>query len=133
MPRQEELPVKNRIALWASSLALCLGAAAPGHAAPPPAGENVTYAYAQVLRVTPVHGMAAVRVPEKRCEVRNDGRPSKGCRTVQVERNARGIVGYDVEYQYKGEAFMSRLRRDPGSRLRIRVTITPVQGAERVH
>jgi hypothetical protein len=34
-------------------------------------------------------------------------------------------VGYDVAYQYKGEQYMSRLPHDPGSRLRIRITVVP--------
>ena len=47
------------------------------------------------------------------------------CRTVDVEREERRVVGYDVEYQYKGEKYMSRLDQDPGSRLRIRIAVTP--------
>jgi uncharacterized protein YcfJ len=47
------------------------------------------------------------------------------CRTVEVERNERRLAGYDVEYQYKGETYMSRLAGDPGNRLRIRVSVTP--------
>lgn len=47
------------------------------------------------------------------------------CRTVEVERDERRIAGYDVEYQYKGEKYMSRLSADPGNRLRIRIAITP--------
>jgi uncharacterized protein YcfJ len=143
-----------------------------------PAGENVTYAYAQVMRVTPVYTMVRVRVPEQRCETgavrdgsdgttgtvvgaivggalgnqvgKGDGRkastiagaviggaigrkvdrnsgsaPGTRCRTVDVEREERRIVGYDVEYQYKGDKYMSRLDQDPGSRLRIRIAVTP--------
>lgn len=70
---------------------------------PPPAPENVTFAYAQVLRATPVY---------------------------RVEPTGRRLLGYDVEYQYKGDTYMSRLDRDPGSRLRIRVAITPEGGDE---
>lgn len=47
------------------------------------------------------------------------------CRMVDVEREERRITGYDVEYQYKGEKYMSRLAADPGNRLRIRIAITP--------
>ena len=35
------------------------------------------------------------------------------------------MVGYDVEYMYKGEKYMSRLPYDPGNRLRVRVSVTP--------
>lgn len=33
--------------------------------------------------------------------------------------------GYDVEYRYRGEVFVSRLDHDPGDRLRIRVAVIP--------
>ena len=69
-----------------------------------PAETNVTHAYAQVLRVTPVWGRVG---------------------------GERRVVAYDVEYQYKGDVFMSRLDRDPGSRLRIRVSVTPVEDTGR--
>lgn len=57
---------------------------------------------------------------------RNHG-PASGnrCRTVMVERDERRIVGYDVEYQYKGDKYMSRLDKDPGNRLRVRVSVVP--------
>ena len=64
--------------------------------------ENVTYAYAQVLRASPVYEAGFSRAPAP-----------------------RKIVGYDVEYQYKGEKYMSRLVRDPGNRLRVRVSVVP--------
>lgn len=50
---------------------------------------------------------------------------SRGCRLVEVEREDPVIVGYDVEYMYKGEKYMSRLPYDPGNRLRIRVSVMP--------
>jgi uncharacterized protein YcfJ len=54
------------------------------------------------------------------------GAPEAGvCRTVQVLYQERRLVGYDVEYFYKGEKYMSRLAADPGSRLRIRIAVVP--------
>ena len=50
---------------------------------------------------------------------------ARGCRVVEVEREEVRVVGYDVEYMYKGEKYMSRLPFDPGNRLRIRVSVTP--------
>jgi uncharacterized protein YcfJ len=47
------------------------------------------------------------------------------CRPADAERVERRLVGYDVEYQYKGETYMSRLPSDPGNRLRVRVTVVP--------
>lgn len=168
-------PLRPYLALaLGSSLALAL----PAWASPPPAEENVTYAYAQVLRATPVYAIVRVRAPEQRCVERDGGDPTGGtvagaviggalghqagkgdgrkaatvagaviggaigrrvdrndgsagtrCRTVEVERNERRIVGWDVEYQYKGDTYMSRMDYDPGSRLRIRVAISPDEGA----
>jgi len=57
---------------------------------------------------------------------KNNGSAAGGrCRTVEVEREERRLTGYDVEYQYKGEKYMSRLERDPGNRLRVRVSVMP--------
>ena len=48
------------------------------------------------------------------------------CRDVNSVNEQRRIVGYDVEYRYRGEVYMSRLDYDPGERLRVRVSVTPV-------
>lgn len=37
----------------------------------------------------------------------------------------REIIGYDVEYRYRGDVYMSRLDYNPGDRLRVRVSVTP--------
>lgn len=50
---------------------------------------------------------------------------SGNCHAVEVEQVERRLVGYDVEYQYKGETYMSRLPADPGNRVRVRVTVVP--------
>lgn len=47
------------------------------------------------------------------------------CEQRREEAVERQQVGYDVQYRYRGELFQSRLREDPGDRLRIRVQITP--------
>ncbi|HAI59179.1 MAG TPA: hypothetical protein DCM32_04810 [Xanthomonadaceae bacterium] len=58
---------------------------------------------------------------------RNDGSASRGgCRVVEVEREERRIASYDVEYVHRGQTFMSRLPYDPGDRLRVRVSVQPV-------
>lgn len=53
----------------------------------------------------------------------------RGCQIVEVEREEQRVVGYDVEYMYKGEKYMSRLPYDPGNRLRIRVSVVPDDSA----
>lgn len=58
---------------------------------------------------------------------RNDGSASRGgCRMVDVEREQRRVASYDVEYMHQGQTFMSRLPYDPGDRLRVRVSVQPV-------
>lgn len=47
------------------------------------------------------------------------------CQIIDVEREERRIAGYDVEYQFKGDIYMSRLAYDPGNKLRVRVAVSP--------
>lgn len=47
------------------------------------------------------------------------------CRVVEVGREFRRPIAYDVDYVYKGIKFRSRLPEDPGNRLKLRVSITP--------
>lgn len=47
------------------------------------------------------------------------------CRQVSSVSEQRRIVGYDVEYKYRGEVYVSRLNYDPGERLRVRVNVQP--------
>lgn len=119
--------------------------------------ENVSYAYADVLRAIPTYEINRIVEPVVQCGEEEldasvlanagDGLapngpaqkaaadasgPGKGseaaappCRTVMVEREERRISGYDVEYRYKGELYLSRMDVDPGNKLRIRVTVAP--------
>lgn len=61
----------------------------------------------------------------RRIDKNNGSAEGTRCRTVEVVREERRLTGYDVEYQYKGEKYMSRLANDPGNRLRIRVSVIP--------
>lgn len=47
------------------------------------------------------------------------------CRDVDSGVEERRIVGYDVEYRYRGETYLARLSYDPGERIRVRVTVAP--------
>ena len=49
------------------------------------------------------------------------------CRVVQDAAAERRVVAYDVQYRYRGDVYMSRLSYDPGARLRVRVSIEPVE------
>ena len=60
---------------------------------------------------------------------RNGDRTYEGtetrCRDVSSVSEQRRIAGYDVEYRYRGEVYVSRLNYDPGERLRVRVSVAP--------
>jgi uncharacterized protein YcfJ len=47
------------------------------------------------------------------------------CQQVNTVSDQRRIIGYDVEYRYRGEVYTSRLNYDPGERLRVRVQVQP--------
>ena len=106
--------------------------------------ENVRYDYAQVLRVTPVYQTLTATRMEQRCDPasanritravgaikerlrRDEDKQAANCRAVPVEREFRRPIAYDVDYVYKGAKYRSRLADDPGNRLRIRVSVSPV-------
>ncbi|CAA9312674.1 MAG: hypothetical protein AVDCRST_MAG71-794 [uncultured Lysobacter sp.] len=113
--------------------------------------ENVRYAYAQVLRVTPVYQTLTATRTERRCDpsvvddnsklsrvvgavkdaLRRDPSESEQvsrCRQVPVVQEFHRPIAYDVDYTYRGGKYRSRLPEDPGNRLRIRVSIMPMPG-----
>ena len=92
--------MNRKLALTAALVALLAVSVSKAQANRDGGAENVTYDYAQVLRVEPIY---------------------------EIVRTERQVVAYDVEYQYKGEKYMSRLPYDPGNRLRIRVSVMPEQ------
>lgn len=49
-----------------------------------------------------------------------------GCRMVPVNREFQRPIAYDVDYVHHGVKYRSRLPYDPGDRLRVRVSITPI-------
>lgn len=49
----------------------------------------------------------------------------RNCRIIEVPREFRRPIAYDVDYVYKGTKYRSRLPEDPGNRLRVRVSVTP--------
>ena len=51
------------------------------------------------------------------------------CRTVPVAKEFQRPIAYDVDYMYKGMKYRSRLAEDPGTRLRIRISVTPYESA----
>lgn len=110
--------------------------------------ENVRYDYAQVLGVNPVYQVLKTSRMEQVCDVvkKTDSGNSlsrvmgavkerlggsseddefENCRMEPVAREFRRPIAYDVDYVYKGSKFRTRMGRDPGNRLRVRVSITP--------
>lgn len=49
----------------------------------------------------------------------------RNCKVVEVPREFRRPIAFDVDYVYKGTKYRSRLPEDPGNRLRVRVSVTP--------
>lgn len=49
------------------------------------------------------------------------------CRRIDERVSERRIVGYDVQYRYRGDVYMSYLDYDPGERMRVRVSVTPAE------
>jgi len=47
------------------------------------------------------------------------------CEIVDDYVERKEVIGYDVQYRFRGEVFSSRLSYDPGEKLRIRVAISP--------
>ena len=45
------------------------------------------------------------------------------CRMVEAWESR--TIGYDVTYDYRGRSYTSMMERDPGSRVRLRVTVEP--------
>jgi uncharacterized protein YcfJ len=48
------------------------------------------------------------------------------CHDVATIDERRRLLGYDVEYRYRGEVYATRLAYDPGVRVRVRVDVTPM-------
>lgn len=53
-------------------------------------------------------------------------RSGEDCRVIPVDREFRRPIAYDVDYVHHGVKYRSRLPYDPGNRLRVRVSITPI-------
>ena len=109
--------------------------------------ENVRYDYAQVLSVRPVYQVLRTTAMERVCDPREpaisatlarvmsavrsrgsgdrDEEDARNCRMEPVAKEHRRTIAYEVDYMYRGSKFRTRMDRDPGNRLRIRVSIAP--------
>ena len=50
------------------------------------------------------------------------------CEIVDRIEERRELTGYDVTYRYKGELFHTRTGEHPGTRIPLRVTVSPARG-----
>lgn len=53
--------------------------------------------------------------------------PEPRCRIVDDGGEESRLIGYDVQYRYRGDVYGSRLRNDPGDRVRVRVSVEPAE------
>jgi uncharacterized protein YcfJ len=49
------------------------------------------------------------------------------CETVDHRETREEVIGYRVKYRYKGETYYTRMERDPGDTLRVRVSVRPIE------
>lgn len=145
--------------------------------------QGVRYAWADVLRVDPVHERVQVREPREECDDndyrysrdadhsaagtvigalvggalgntlgKGDGRraatvagavvggavghstgsrqsaySAPRCHIVDTVGEESRLIGYDVQYRYRGDVYGSRLQNDPGDRIRVRVIVEPAE------
>ncbi len=108
--------------------------------------ENVRFDYAQVLAVRPISQVLRTTNMERVCRDpahpermipdapanssagRSGRQPQSGmrnCKMAPVVREFRRTISYEVDYIYRGARFRTRMDRDPGNRLRIRISIMP--------
>ena len=52
-------------------------------------------------------------------------RSEKVCHVVNEPREELELTGYRVTYQYAGETHTTKMARDPGKYLRVRVRVSP--------
>ena len=138
--------MRLKLLVWIPVLGLCVGVL---HAKAyvemsAPDGENITYAYADVLRANPTYEAVQNGEMSEECgTAAADADPSEDqepdhvlaigappvnwreCQAAEDRHEERRISGYEVEYRYKGQVYMSHMGYDPGNKVRIRITIAP--------
>jgi uncharacterized protein YcfJ len=70
-------------------------------------------------------GNRSSQTPRDRDDVRYD--TVQRCETISETRQEERIDGYHVTYLYNGREYTTRTRNDPGSRIRVRVTVNPAR------
>ncbi len=84
-------------------------------------------------RIAAAQDQAASNQAQQQADAERDAVSAslRDCRDTRTIRRPaqpeRRIVGYDVEYRYKGEIYMARLPFDPGDRMRVKITVVPAE------
>lgn len=68
-------------------------------------------------------GVAGANVARSRDQ---RGPSQRYCEQVDEYQEELRMTGYDVQYRYRGDVFMARMDYDPGDRIRVRVSVDPV-------
>jgi len=107
----------------------------------PPVEGNVRIEYAEVLRVEPIQlpdpppeqtGQCAPMLQIEPARLQ-DAQTSSDCIPLQSAQQEVGapLIVYDVDYVLRGVKYRSRLPYDPGNRLQVRLSVTPVLPARK--
>lgn len=59
-------------------------------------------------------------------EVRETLRTEQRCRVYNDYHEEERIVGYWVRYRFNDQTYTSKMNRDPGDRIRVRLSVSPV-------
>jgi len=89
-----------------------------------PTPSLLQQAYALLASPTSVEFVSPERVPPA------DTAQSAHCQHIEAGTYYQRIVAWDVDYIYQGKKYRSRLPLDPGSCVRLRISITPLLEAE---
>jgi uncharacterized protein YcfJ len=54
-------------------------------------------------------------------------RTEEVCQTIHETREEERLRGYDVSYVYGGATYTTRMKRDPGDSIRVRVRVSPAE------
>jgi len=84
---------------------------------------NSRIEYAEVLRVESVY------LPAPQAQT-HDAPPTEADTIPMQDGEDERILAYDVDYILRGVKYRSRIPYDPGNRLQVRLTVTPVLAPE---
>ena len=54
-------------------------------------------------------------------------RPVKRCENTTETHYEQRLQGYDVTYRYRGKTFQTRMKQDPGNKIKVQVTVRPLR------